>query len=937
MRRTGAIILVLLLCSVFSASGQYYSWGGSPASVRWRSMRTPDVRMIYPSGGGRLASRMLFYMDTVRRSVGYGFDRGPMRIPVVMHTGNMVSNGIVMWAPKRMDIIAAPSIDTYSEPWLKQIACHEYRHAVQYNNINRGMIRILGYLLGQQAPLVGLVQIPIWYIEGDAVMAETQMSAFGRALQPSFTLRYRALGGIPRRRWQIDRWFCGSYRHEVPDHYQLGYQIVRYSQCRYGVGMWNDVIRYSARNPYMINPKAVRLRRRYGTNVGRLMRDAFAQLYARWDSLPQRASSARIISPGVRCYTEYSYPQVTDDGRIVALHKDMDDYGSIVLVSADTGAKRRLAHTGAVSTRPALCGGRLYWTEYRRSTLYDQMVYSSLCTLDMSTRKRGVVRSTDNVLYPTPTDDGVFCVDYRQDGTYGIRRIVEMERAVVLPDTVSVHGLAWDDVTGGLYFIGLSDGGMWLGSADTESGAWRAVTPARHITLSSLRAGGGRLYFGSIASGLDEAHMLDLASMTQWRVTDSRFGSFYASPFHGGDSVAVAAYTEDGYMLAVQRLDSLFAVPDAVLPANAVNAPLPQWKAVRMDSIVAPAGLSYPGRRFGKVPHLFNIHSWAPVEFDPYEVMSEAGGFYGAGVTVMSQDLLSSCSGYLSYGYSARGGSRMRLRMEYSGLGPHIGISAQWGGGKAVMYDADTLLARPAAGHYLDVSAYVSVPMLLSGGYHIRRLTPAVDYTYNNGYTVRDGKYARGVHRLTASLQFSDYVRQAVRDFLPRWGYVVRATVTASPFVRDFRTLAGIYAAGYLPGAFAHHSVLVRANYQRDFGGGRYGFRRKELFPRGFIYDFSAERFVAASLDYQLPLCYPDWGIPSVVFIKRIRLDVWGDWAGARMYGRSRDFCSWGGEFIFDVCPFRLPSQATTQVKVGAAVPVGGRGVVVSGGVSLSL
>lgn len=66
-----------------------------------------------------------------------------------------------------------------------------------------------------------------------------------------------------------------------------------------------------------------------------------------------------------------------------------------------------------------------------------------------------------------------------------------------------IHGLAWDDATRGYYVIVTDDSGMWLGRIDGDG--VHPVTEGAYITLSNLRAGGGRLYFGSIASGRDEA------------------------------------------------------------------------------------------------------------------------------------------------------------------------------------------------------------------------------------------------------------------------------------------------------------------------------------------------------------------------------------------------------------------------------------------------
>lgn len=81
------------------------------------------------------------------------------------------------------------------------------------------------------------------------MQTETQMSSFGRALQPSFTMEYRALGDAVRSRRNTDRWFCGSYRTNVPDHYHLGYQIAAYADTRYGHNIWDKVAWYGAATP----------------------------------------------------------------------------------------------------------------------------------------------------------------------------------------------------------------------------------------------------------------------------------------------------------------------------------------------------------------------------------------------------------------------------------------------------------------------------------------------------------------------------------------------------------------------------------------------------------------------------------------------------------------------------------------------------------------
>ena len=40
--------MTALLLAATVARAQYYSWGADAASLRWRTIRTPDVQVIFP-------------------------------------------------------------------------------------------------------------------------------------------------------------------------------------------------------------------------------------------------------------------------------------------------------------------------------------------------------------------------------------------------------------------------------------------------------------------------------------------------------------------------------------------------------------------------------------------------------------------------------------------------------------------------------------------------------------------------------------------------------------------------------------------------------------------------------------------------------------------------------------------------------------------------
>ena len=122
-----------------------------------------------------------------------------------------------------------------------------------------------------------------------------------------------------------------------------------------------------------------------------------------------------------------------------------------------------------------------------------------------------------------------------------------------LPFGEEIHSLAWDNLTRKYYIIVTGDDGMWLSQID-DKGEVKAITEPAYITISKLRAENGKLYYGSIASGRDEVHCLDLVSGKEYQLTESAYGSYDAAPTADG-GVVMVTYDSLGYHPAVQRGD----------------------------------------------------------------------------------------------------------------------------------------------------------------------------------------------------------------------------------------------------------------------------------------------------------------------------------------------------------------------------------------------
>ena len=203
---------------------------------------------------------------------------GIVHMPVIIHNESSFSNGVFVWAPKRLEIFTNPDPNGYQQDWLTQLALHEGRHAVQIDKLNQGVTKVLSYVGGEQAVGAMAVFLPYWYLEGDAVDAETRLSNTGRGRQPSFEMELKAQLLEEGNLYSFSKATMGSYKHFIPNHYKLGYLMVRYGRRTYGDKFWIDFQQYAARKPYLFNPTYFSMRKYGLKSKNQFYQDALEKL-----------------------------------------------------------------------------------------------------------------------------------------------------------------------------------------------------------------------------------------------------------------------------------------------------------------------------------------------------------------------------------------------------------------------------------------------------------------------------------------------------------------------------------------------------------------------------------------------------------------------------------------------------------------------------------
>lgn len=935
-----------------TGSAQYYDNGASPAYVRWQSIKGDSVTIIAPDFYENAARRILRYTEATRSSVDYGLGFGVDRVPLIVHPATSLSNGLSIWAPRRVEFGAMPATDGYGTGWLRQLSVHEMRHSAQYAALNRNGVRVLYYLLGEQGLLLSSGLMPFWWLEGDATDAETQMSMFGRALQPNFSLHYRAVGRNILANKNIDSWFGGSYTKEVPSHYELGYQLVTTANTLADDYVWDKVVDYATRKPYTIFATEIAMRKRLGYSTTELFHTTFERLNDHWDSLPKRYDSARRLDGPTEAnqYVSYQYPLWIDNQTIVAVCSDFDTPRHFVEIDVASGRERKLFHIGLLSSRPTLIGNTLYWTEHSQLSSFAQEVGSVLCSRPLDGGKTShPISNKIMCLYPTNFGGELAYVRYNPNGTYSI---VCTAGEVTMAEGVELHGLAADGEW--LYYLTTGIGGMGIGRVRPSDWRSEVVKPATFSTLSHLMAHNGTLYFGSIESGYDEVHSWDIASATERRLTTSRYGSFWGSPSPDGKQIALSVYDAGGYHPAVERNMGRDIVTHSPLPRNIVNPPTYQWEGVvKVDTVGFTALDLYnsernrPAKTYRKAANLIDLHSWAPIYFRPDEIMSGSVGDVGLGVSATSQNLLNTAFTTIGWRYNLNNTSTLSSNFKYVGLPvkmeltlnyntSEVGIYPQQGlimknGTYWAQYDHSDDVKQPNVRKGL-VSGYMraSLPLVLNHSYWTAVVTPSVEFSANNNvvYDPITQSFHSGLFSSAATLQWNSYVSQAKRNLQPRWG--VSAIVgVAKSLTNNTQTPTSIGAYGrlYTPGFGSNDGFSLRLSYQNIVGSGPLGYAVSFswLTPRGSTHFTDTYALpddqIGASVEYITPLCYPEVGIPGIVLLKRVSMSLFGDLLIAGANYKNVGYLyegpwSVGANLLADTSWLRLPDQGDLTLRL---------------------
>ena len=928
-------------------------------------------KVIYPYGMDSLAIRYLWLLEENRAAVMAGLGGiSPRKIPVLLNNRTVRSNGTVVWAPKRMELYTIPPTGNYPQVWEQQLAVHESRHVGQMAHFTKGIYR-LGYLLtGEQAASVGVGIYPSrWMLEGDAVIAETELSNTGRGRNAEFMEYYRmAEMEGDRRRWE--RWKHGSYKYYTPDIYAFGYLLN--STIRYKTGKYDyagEVLDGFVK--YFYTPMA--RNRSYMASVDDTPRSFYhighhlmGEIWAQEAAVRGRFTEPELLLEAGGGYREYLSPMVIGKDSVLYVRRSYADPVRLVLVSG--GKEEVIRSFSAIEGGFSRSGGSLYFAGVTPNPRWGKEVFGNIFRYDI--RHGKITRLTSRGYFNSPdvngAGDSLLVEEYLPDG--GSRLCImdpqdgKVLRRIEAPYGGQITESVW--LGGKIYALVITGRGLGLFSTEPDSaGEWECIVQEQNASITNLRSTDDALYFLSDLDGVRNVYMLFPLEGRLSRLTNSRYGA--SEPYISGRELYYTSLEPSGKLPVRIPLDGVQecgSVYDPSFEDGRLHCPYRYVVAEELsaqarkelgekgllaseDEIARRNGTSIvkysktedefahevQPRRYGKLANLFRFHSWGPLYYDVERIMEmDFDNLYDVvspGATVYSQNTLGTAVTMLGYSYH-KGYHAGHAKFKYSGWYPSFQISADINDGERYnvrLHRTDSTvrqIVQPASGTLVELEGIAYVPLDFSSHGWQRGVVPQIGWEFsNNGhYDAGKGKYVFS-NTLMAALQAYQMREIAHSGIFPRWGLGATAKWrTAIDGGENFGSQTSFHIYGYVPGFAPEHGIKLSWSTQRQNASGKNYFLGNMVgMPRGIGDDFYGDRYNMATIDYAFPIYLGDTGIWKLAYLKRLKVMPFADYAVSRrtVSGGTRhtSLYSYGTSVLVDFALFSIGIEISLGVR----------------------
>lgn len=915
MRRLFCFAFYILYFTFLNAQ----QFGGNPPSLKWKQINTDSVRVIFPacmdSEAQRVSSIVHYLASRPPETAGFALGNKLRKISIVLQNQTTVANGYVNLGPFRSEFFLTPDLNNFNEgslAWGDQLAVHEYRHVMQFNNFHNGLSQLMYVLFGDDGLSLAInAAIPDWFYEGDAVYNETIVTNQGRGRLSLFLNAYPSL-------WQSGKHYSwmklrnGSLKDYVPNHYYLGYLLVNYGREKYGADFWTKVTHDASAYKGLFYPFQTAIKKYTGINYKAFYSNAF-DYYKKLggDIQLNRASQGTInilaakagqatetgpidIFPvNKKVVTDYYFPYAVGKDSLLYLKTTYRRRPAFYIKSKD-GEQKLKTRDISIDKQFSYRDGKIVYSAYESDARWGWRSYGVIKLLDIHTGEQQTLTHKTKYFTPDISENGtrIAAVQVAADGKSELH-IIDAGNGTIIQAIKSEEVSLFTDpkfinenslVTA----VRMPDGKMALAIVDLNKGSIVRVTNPSFNVIGYPCVNNGLIYFTASFDGNDDVFALRLNDKKIFRISNGPLGNYFVNAKE--DKIIWSAFTADGYQLKQIHAKDIEWKEISVSGEEKLTPVFPVSGADKIHDILLSKVRQgkYPVSNYKKGTKLLNFHSWRPYYSDPEFSFS-----------VYGENVLNTVQTELYYLYNQNDKTNaIGVNAVYGAWFPYIDIGSQY------TFDREAESGnRTRHWDQLDSHIGLSIPLNITSGQTYKNFNFGSYYVLRNEYNKGFFKDSIGnsiFSYLQDFISWSQQVPKAVQHIYPHAGYSISVTDRRAITKYTGYQLIG-NASIYLPGLLSAHSLVLTGSFQQRDTLNPQLFSDHFAYSRGYAGRYFS-RMWRLSANYHFPLVYPDWGFANILYLDRIRANGFYDFT--KVYSRDklvkRDQRSIGCEIYFD-------------------------------------
>lgn len=904
---------LLYLVPMTNIIGQSIELETLPATTKWSQIKSNNFNIIFPNGFEKEANRTANILETIHTPASQSLGVKPRKFSVILQNQNAIANGFVTIGPRRSEFFTTSTQDYKflgNTDWLEFLAVHEFRHMVQFEKAYQTPINKLMYWAFGEYGLgfASAIAAPNWFWEGDAVGVETSFTKTGRGRTPNFELQFKT-NLLEKGGFNYSKQHLGSFRDFVPNHYRTGYFMTTHFKRKYGVDIWDKIISRSFSFPYIPFVFSNAIKKETGKNLSENYADMLGEMRERYKRQIESLATDSFTRLNVRkdrVYTDYHYPHQDKNGHIIVLKSGFSHTDQFVKID-EKGNENELFTTGIMNDPGFLSIGddKIVWTEFEFDPRWLKKTYSVIKSYDISTNAFRKITRKSKYVSAAVSHDGklIAAVENSTENKYSIH-ILDFHTGDIIKkftnednDYYSMPSFSQD--TKSLVLLKSTKDKKNIVLKDMDSGDEETILSSELENLGHPVLAGDYLYYNSPVNGIANIYACKMDSKEIYQVTRSKYGAYNPSLSSDGNLLLYNEFTKDGMDAVSMVIDPESWTPVSQVQDRNIKFAEPMVQAEGHSHVLDhQQKKNYEISPYKKLKHTIRPHSWGLSAIPTNNSMI---------LGLNSQDILSTTTISAGLRFDSDEGNWLKFgSISYQGLYPIIDLSIVDGTRSSSFVVNGT--SQKFNWEETSIEAGLRIPLVLTNSKYLRKLTLSSSSTFTSvsGYDVPEERIVidqpgnGNLKSLEHGIRFNNMLRRSKLDLHSRFGQSLAVHYFHTPLGGDYRgSLFAAEANLFFPGIARHHSIRARGSFQHE-NSQNYFFDSPITFTRGFGY-FPFRDFTNYSLNYKLPLWYPDIQVGPLLNIQRIYVNGFLD-RGLGSTQNQPDFNlnSYGAEMSFN-------------------------------------